>query len=50
MDWDTGSYVIYFYLFIYLFIFFSLVFHSSFMQCYSLGPSYFVGRVLSIGL
>ena len=28
----------------------SLVFHSSFMQCYPLGSNYFVGMVLSIGL
>ena len=28
----------------------SLIFHSSFMQCYPLGSSYLVGRVLNIGL
>ena len=31
-------------------VFSSLVFHSSFMQCYPLGSSNLVGRVLSIGL
>ena len=31
-------------------VFFSLVLHSSFVQCYSLGSSHLVGSMLSIGL
>ena len=30
--------------------FYSVVFHSNFLQCYSLGSSYLVGCVLRIGL
>ena len=35
---------------LFLIVILSLVFHSSFMQCYSLHSSYLVRRVLSIGL